>query len=63
MMKARKTAVPVPVGGSPVNRPCSVRPFIEPTSLTLHLHFFPGDANNLNPDEWVWCDLKLRARR
>jgi transposase len=44
--------------GHPVHRSKAVRQFAAATGDRLRLFFLPGDAPELNPDEWVWKHIK-----
>ena len=44
--------------GHPVHRSKAVRQFAAATGGRLRLFFLPGYAPELNPDEWVWKNIK-----
>ena len=44
--------------GHPVHRSNAVKRFAEATAGRLRLFFLPGYAPELNPDEWVWKNIK-----
>ncbi len=44
--------------GHPVHRSNAVREFAEATNGRLRLFFLPGYSPELNPDEWVWKNIK-----
>ena len=44
--------------GHPVHRSKAVRQFAAATGDRLRLFFLPGYAPELNPDEWVWKNIK-----
>jgi transposase len=46
--------------GHPVHRSNAVKAFAESTNGQLRLFFLPGYAPELNPDEWVWKNVKVR---
>jgi len=46
------------VDGHPVHRSKKVKAFAESTDGQLHLFQLPGYSPQLNPDEWVWKNIK-----
>ena len=44
--------------GHPVHRSKAVREFVEATDGRLRLFFLPPYSPELNPDEWVWKNVK-----
>jgi transposase len=44
--------------GHPVHRSNAVKQFADSTNGRLRLFFLPGYAPELNPDEWVWKNIK-----
>lgn len=58
LMKGRKRPVRLVVDGLPVHRKKEVRQYVETTEGKLTLHFLPGYAPDLNPDELVWSYAK-----
>jgi transposase len=44
--------------GHPVHRSNAVKAFVASTEGRLRLFFLPGYAPELNPDEWVWKNIK-----
>jgi transposase len=44
--------------GHPVHRSTAVKQFVESTEGRLRLCFLPGYSPELNPDEWVWKNIK-----
>lgn len=44
--------------GHPVHRSNAVKEFAEATNGRLRLFFLPGYSPELNPDEWVWKNIK-----
>src|SRR5213079_3000377 len=44
--------------GHPVHRSKAVQQFAESTDGRLRLFFLPGYSPELNPDEWVWKNVK-----
>ncbi len=58
MMHRRKKPLHLIVDGLPAHKKASVREYVESTHGRLTLHFLPGYAPDLNPDELVWSHLK-----
>src|SRR5262249_49328893 len=48
------------VDGHPVHRATAVNDFVAGTKGRLKLFFLPGYSPELNPDEWVWKNVKVR---
>jgi transposase len=46
------------VDGHPAHRAKKVKTFVESTRGQLRLFFLPGYSPQLNPDEWVWKNVK-----
>jgi transposase len=44
--------------GHPVHRSAKVKHFVDSLKERLHLFYLPPYSPELNPDEWVWNDLK-----
>ena len=42
----------------PAHKTARVRDYVASTNGRLSLHFLPGYAPDLNPDEWVWSHVK-----
>lgn len=57
MMHRRKQPVHLIVDGLPAHKKALVRDYVESTHGRLTLHFLPGDAPDLNPDELVWSHV------
>jgi transposase len=57
-LRGRKTAVHLVLDGLPAHRKACVRDFVASTRGRLTLHFLPGYAPDLNPDELVWSHVK-----
>ncbi|EQD54922.1 ISXoo2 transposase, partial [mine drainage metagenome] len=53
------------IDGLPAHRKAVVRDSVASTKGRLTMHFLPGYAPELNPDEWVWSDTQRtgHARR
>jgi transposase len=54
MMKGRRKPIHLIVDGQPAHKALAVRAYIECLKGKLTLHFLPGYAPDLNPDELVW---------
>ena len=65
MMKGRKKPLHLIVDGLPAHKTKLARKYVEDTKGKLTLHFLPGYAPELNPDELVWSHAKRtgNARR
>lgn len=53
-LRGRRRPVFLVVDGHPVHRAKSVAKFVQSKKGRLELHFLPGYAPELNPDEFVW---------
>jgi len=58
MMKERKRPVHLVVDGLPAHKKAVVKEYVASTEGLLTLHFLPGYAPDLNPDELVWSHAK-----
>jgi transposase len=58
MMRNRKRSVHLVVDGLPAHRTALVKAYVASTNGLLTLHFLPGYAPELNPDELVWSHMK-----
>lgn len=58
MMYRRKKAVHLVVDGLPAHKKAMVKQYVASTQGKLTLHFLPGYAPDLNPDELVWSHAK-----
>lgn len=58
MMRHRKRPVHLVIDGLPAHKKACVREYVESTQGRLTLHFLPGYAPDLNPDELVWSHVK-----
>ena len=58
LMHRRKKAVHMVVDGLPAHKNALVKHYIASTNGKLNLHFLPGYAPDLNPDELVWSHTK-----
>jgi transposase len=57
-MRGRRKPVHLVVDGLPAHKKACVRDYVESTRGRLTLHFLPGYAPDLNPDELVWSHVK-----
>jgi transposase len=60
-MKGRKRPVFLVVDGHPSHRAKLVAAYVQSLKGRLELHFLPGYAPELNPDEFVWNHLKRQG--
>ena len=58
MMRHRANPVHLVVDGLPAHKTMRVREYVASTAGRLTLHFLPGYAPELNPDELVWSHVK-----
>lgn len=58
LMHRRKKAVHLVVDGLPAHKNAVVKQYVASTKGRLTLHFLPGYAPDLNPDELVWSHAK-----
>lgn len=58
MMRHRARPVHLVVDGLPAHKTKAVKDYIQSTKGRLTLHFLPGYAPELNPDELVWSYVK-----
>jgi len=58
MMKGRRKAVHLVLDSLPAHKKANVRDYVASTNGRLTLHFLPGYAPDLNPDELVWSHIK-----
>ena len=58
LMHRRKKAVHLVVDGLPAHKKALVKQYVASTAGRLTLHFLPGYAPELNPDELVWSHAK-----
>jgi transposase len=56
----RAQAAEVVPDGHPAHRSNAVKQFAASTGGRLRLFFLPGYSPELNPDEWVWKNVKVR---
>jgi transposase len=60
-MRRRKTPVLLVLDGHPAHSAKSVAKYVQQLRGRLELHFLPGYAPELNPDEFVWNHLKRQG--
>lgn len=58
LMHRRKKPIHLVVDGLPAHKKALVRQYVANTNGRLTLHFLPGYAPDLNPDELVWSHAK-----
>jgi transposase len=58
MMRGRSKPVHLVVDGLPAHKTALVKAYVASTNGMLKLHFLPGYAPDLNPDEGVWSHMK-----
>lgn len=58
MMAERKKPVHLVVDGLPAHKKAIVKQYVQSTEGKLTMHFLPGYAPDLNPDELVWSHAK-----
>lgn len=58
MMRHRKKPVHLIIDGLPAHKKALVGDYVKSTRGRLALHFLPGYAPDLNPDELVWSHIK-----
>jgi transposase len=57
-MRGRRKPVHLVLDSLPAHKTARVREYVAATKGRLTLHFLPGYAPDLNPDEWVWSHVK-----
>jgi transposase len=62
-MKGRRRKVFLVLDSHPAHRAKKTLKFVESLGDRLELHFLPGYAPELNPDEWVWQHVKTNGIR
>lgn len=58
MMASRRKPVHLVIDGLPAHKKACVKEYVASTGGRLTLHFLPGYAPELNPDELVWSHVK-----
>jgi transposase len=61
MMHKRKKSVHLVVDGLPAHKRLIVKEYVQSTKGKLTMHFLPGYAPDLNPDELVWSYAKAQT--
>ena len=59
MMRHRSKPVHLVVDGLPAHKTALVKNYVASTDGMLTLHFLPGYAPELNPDELVWSHMQI----
>ncbi len=60
-LRGRRTPVMLVVDGHPAHRARLIAHYVQSLQGRLELHFLPGYAPELNPDEFVWNHLKRQG--
>ena len=60
-LRGRRTPVMLVVDGHPAHRARLIAHYVQSLKGRLELHFLPGYAPELNPDEFVWNHLKRQG--
>ncbi len=63
MMYKRKKPIHLVVDGLPAHKRLIVKEYVQSTQGKLTMHFLPGYAPDLNPDELVWSYTKRSAAK
>lgn len=63
MMHKRKKPIHLVVDGLPAHKRLIVNEYVQSTQGKLSMHFLPGYAPDLNPDELVWSHTKRSAAK
>lgn len=58
MMRGRRKPIHLVLDGLPAHKTMLVKDYVASTNGRLTLHFLPGYAPDLNPDELVWSHIK-----
>jgi transposase len=58
LMRDRKKPLNLVLDSLPAHKTAGVKDSVSSTNGQLALHFLPGYAPELNPDEWVWSHVK-----
>ncbi len=58
LMRRRRKALHLVIDGLPAHKNAAVKQYVAGTAGRLTLHFLPGYAPDLNPDELVWSHAK-----
>lgn len=60
-LRSRRRPVLLVVDGHPAHKAQSVRQYVQSLKGRLELHFLPGYAPDLNPDEFVWNHMRQKG--
>ena len=60
-MRGRRKPVMLVLDGHPAHRAAKVARYVQALKGKLELHFLPGYAPDLNPDEFVWNQLRHKG--
>ena len=60
-LRGRRISVFLVVDGHPAHRARIIAEYVQSLKGRLELHFLPGYAPELNPDEFVWNHLKKQG--
>src|SRR5437667_7668869 len=60
-MKGRTAPVMLVLDGHPTHKAKIIQDYVQALRGRLELHFLPGYAPELNPDEFVWNHLKRQG--
>ena len=60
-LRGRRRPVFLVVDGHPAHKAKLISTYVQETRGRLELHFLPGYAPDLNPDEFVWNNLRQRG--
>jgi transposase len=63
MMHKRRKPIHLVVDGLPAHKRLIVKDYVQSTQGKLAMHFLPGYAPDLNPDELVWSHAKRSASK
>lgn len=63
MMHKRRKPIHLVVDGLPAHKRLIVKEYVQSTQGKLTMHFLPGYAPDLNPDELVWSHAKRSASK
>jgi transposase len=60
-MRGRRIPVFLVIDGHPAHRARIIAEYVQSVKGRLEIHFLPGYAPELNPDEFVWNHLKKQG--
>ena len=61
LLATAKKPVFLILDGHPAHKAAAVRAFVKKNERRLHVFYLPGYSPELNPDEWVWRNLKVHG--